>query len=464
LALFADGKKLQLNRTISRGEALQFMVDFMDVSGDASQASVAARFTDVHTPSDIALVSLTLSKQWMKAQSLTYFGLGRPLRGREAKLFLRRVFTTGDRANDGKETITVPVVRVQFKGTSVPAVFPQEQKINEVWNILRGEYLYPENVSPDKAGDAAIQSIVNSIGDPYTTYMPKKRNDDFKQQMKGEVEGIGATVEMTGGILTIVSPIRKSPAEKAGLQPRDQILSVDGVVLKDMSLDEAVSKVRGPRDTEVLLHVRRGSDEFDVRVKREKITIPEVEITRDRNVAIIRILQFWDTTDTKFREAVSKIANDNPRGIILDLRNNPGGLLHAAGVVVSAFVPKGTAYVQINERSNKSTEVTNDEPVVKDSIPMIVLVNKGSASASEIVAGALQDSHRARVVGETSYGKGTVQQILEFNDGSSLKYTIAEWLTPNGRHINKVGITPDVSVMNDQKSDTQYEKAMDLLR
>lgn len=464
LALFpaADGKFFP-ERSIRKGEALALVAALLNQT--PGRGAKEASFTDLKTATEKSLAQLAIDKQWMKADADTVFGFQKTLRGKEAKLFLSRAFLTPNSSATGpRETQSAPVVKVRMQQTTSDIPFPAEQKVQEVWNILRQQYLYQDKINPDDAGDNAIQAVVNSLNDPYTTYMPKQKNADFQAQMKGEVEGIGATVEMTGGILTIVSPIRGSPAEKAGLKPKDQILSVDGVSLKNMTLDNAVSKVRGLKDTTAKLHIRRGSDEFDVDVVRAKITIPEVEITYDRNVAVVRIVQFWETTDTKFRDAMAQVNSQSPRAVILDLRNNPGGLLHAAEVVSSVFLPKDSPYVEIHERSAIRRETTEDDPVIKDGIPLIILMNKGSASASEIVAGALQDAGRAKIVGDVSYGKGTVQQVLQFSDGSSLKYTIAEWLTPKGRHINHAGIAPDVSISNSEGKDQQYDKAFEMLR
>lgn len=461
----SEGRNMNFNKTIKRGEAVDVLSALLQVTPSGTSDAAAKRFVDARTKAQEATISLALERNWLKPVYDTAFGLVRPLRGKEGALLLSRAFPAATPARTENETMTTPVIRVKLQGTSNEAT-PKSDMLQQIWNVLRRGYLYREKLNGDVAGDKAIEGLVNSLGDPYTTYMPKSKNDNFQLQIKGEVEGIGATVEMTGGILTIVSPMRGSPAEKAGLQPKDKILSVDGVSLQGMTLDDAVNKVRGPKGSSALFRIRRNGTEFDVTITRAKISVPEVEITNDRNVAVVRVLQFWDTTDKKFRDALAQVQSENPRGIILDLRNNPGGLLHAAGVVVGSFLPKDSPYASIMELDATRMETTEEEPVVKQSTPVIVLVNKGSASASEIVAGALQDAKRARIVGDTTYGKGTVQQVVQFTDGSSLKYTIAEWRTPLGRKIDKLGVTPDVVVTNVQggTTDVQMEKAMELLR
>lgn len=467
LKIFAsEGKALKFSTAIRRGEAIDVLTHLLQVTPMGGSDAAAAKFTDAVTPADRSRVSLALEKGWLKPASETVFGLKQILRGKEGSLLLTRAFQLAAPSQQ-TDTFSAPVIRVRLESISrQPA--PKADMLEAIWNTLRTNYLYRDRLDVDKAGDKAIEALVNSLSDPYTTYMPKQRNEDFKLQMKGEVEGIGATVEMTGGILTIVSPLRSSPAEKAGLKPKDKIISIDGEKLQGLTLDEAVRKVRGPKGSSVVLVIQRDGAEFEVTVTREKVVVPEVEINyRERGVAVVKILQFWDTTDKKFRDAMAEVQSKSPSGIILDLRNNPGGLLHAAGVVIGNFIPKASAFVSIMESSSTSTDITTDEPTIHSTVPMVVLINKGSASASEIVAGALQDANRAKIVGETSYGKGTVQQVMQFQDGSSLKYTVAEWRTPLGRKIDKLGVKPDVVVTNDGAPpgrDLQMEKAMELLR
>lgn len=463
LAVFAsEGRALNFQKPLRRSEAIAVLEVLTQATASAESVKAAKAFTDATTDADRSLIAIAIDRNWLKPNSATVFGLQKILRGKEVRLLLTRAFKLAP-DSENTDTMSSPVIRIKLLTTThEPA--PKSDMLEAVWNALRRDFLYRDRLVTETAGNKAIEGLVNSLGDPYTTYMPKQKNDDFKLQMKGEVEGIGATVEMTGGILTIVSPLRGSPAEKAGLKPKDQILSVDGVTLQGLTLDEAVHHVRGPKDSSAVFKIRRDGNEFDQTITRAQVFIPEVEVTEDRNVAIVKIQQFWDTTDTKFRQTMAEIQSQNPRGIILDLRNNPGGLLHAAGVVAGAFLPKTSPFVTIMESNSTHTEATEEDAIVRDSIPMIVLVNKGSASASEIVAGALQDTKRAKIVGETTYGKGTVQQVMQFPDGSSLKFTIAEWRTPLGRKIDKLGVTPDVVVVNDGKVDLQMEKAMELLR
>ena len=203
---------------------------------------------------------------------------------------------------------------------------------------------------------------------------------------------------------------------------------------------------------------------LNVTVLRDTIKVPEIEISWQGETAIVKIYQFGKLTDTELRKHMADIQEQNPKGLVLDLRNNPGGLLHAAEIVLSNFLPKGTAYAQIMRKSGSQTSYTEDPPTINPDVPVVVLVNAGSASASEIVAGAMQDHNRGTVVGEKTFGKGTVQQVLQFMDESSLKMTVAEWLTPDGRKINEEGIEPDIFLQTLTERDEQMLKALDILR
>lgn len=452
-ALKIFGNDLQLRKAITRGEAL-ILIQKLQGLTPASKEKVS--FNDVKESAMQSAVQLAVEKNWMRPLAEKEFGVLKPLKGKEAILFLQRISRLQP-VPEGNIKITVPVIKSKS--------LPKEDVLRTIYQLLDQDYLYHEKLDAPKAMDKSIDTFVKSLNDPYTVYMPPSQSVNFQNQLKGELEGIGANIEQTGGLLMIVSPLRGSPAEKAGLQPKDQVVSVDDVPLAGLTLDEAVSKIRGPKGTVVKLRIRREGSEFDVSVTREKITIPEVEITVQDNIGIVKILQFGQATDTTLRAKMQELAAKNVQGIVLDLRNNPGGLLHAAEVVSGFFLPKGSVYVTIAGRSGSEEEHTNAEPVIAATTELVVLVNAGSASASEIVAGALQDAGRGRVVGQKTFGKGTVQQVLQFTDGSSLKMTIAEWKTPKGNKIDGVGVMPDEVVTQEQGArDAQMLRAMEILR
>jgi C-terminal peptidase prc len=457
-ALSIFGNEIQLEKNITRGEAVSVLVKLMDVSPTNEKTK---KFADVFGKDAEQAAAIAIQKGWVRSQSSRAFGWKRMLTGKDAVLLLQRVVNP---ASTSSKTIRI-TIPTNLRAKAVGPV-PKEDVMRTVWDLLKNEYLYIEKLDETTAGNRAVDALVKSLDDPYTIYMPPVKAQSFQDQLNGEIEGIGATVELIDGYVMVVSPIKGSPAEKAGLMPKDLILTVDGVSLTGLSLDDAVLKIRGPKGSSVKLHIRREGVELDVTVVRDKVVLPEVEINIQDNVAIVKIHQFGKATDTQLRPKLEETAKQNAlRGVIIDLRNNPGGYLHAAEEVVSNFLPKGTIFASIAARDGTTQEITHEEPTVHPSVKVVVLVNNGSASASEIVAGALQDTKRATIIGEKTYGKGTVQQIIQFTDGSSLKMTIAEWMTPNGRKINKLGVEPDeviATVPGDR--DEPMLRAMNLLR
>jgi carboxyl-terminal processing protease len=331
----------------------------------------------------------------------------------------------------------------------------------------------------------AIKGMVDSLGDPYSAYLTPDEYRQGLQDLSGQFEGIGAEIgtrDAKGAksdcstlgpdcLLVIVSPIEGSPSEKAGLKAGDAIVKVDGTSVDGLTVDGARDKIRGKKGTEVTLTIVRGTAApTDLKVVRDVIVSKEV-ITKDLangQVGYIAVTGFSDNAATKFHDALQADLKAGKTRFILDLRGNPGGYVTAARAIVSEFVKAGPIFWE-EDSSGKQTETdaTGQGLAIADSIKLVVLVDKGSASASEIVAGALQDTKRATIVGETSFGKGTVQQWIQLQDGSALKLTIAKWLTPDKRWIHHVGIIPDVPVATPATPtpavDPAEDKAVELL-
>ncbi len=449
-ALVLFGENLQLGKGITRLEAAVILAKITGKTIDPT-TSVPA-LSDVKGKLQEEAVAIVVQQGWMRHNG-RIFGSAKVLKTREAKLIMDKI------AQDAGQKIRVRVQDIRKSQDSV-----KTDTMNQVWQLLSDEYLYKDRLDGSKAGTKAIQSMVETLNDPYTVYMPPAASERFNDQIKGEIEGIGATVELVNGAVVIVSPIHGSPAEKAGLQPKDEIISVDGKTLAGLSIDDAVGHIRGPKGSTAKLKIRRNGVEMEISVTRATVQLPEVEITQQGDITIIRIVQFGQATDTKLDTYMKSIESAHPRGIVLDLRDNPGGLLHAAGVVVGHFLPKGSVYANISGRSGSYDEKTSEEPTIDASVKLVVLVNHGSASASEIVAGALQDAKRGTIVGQKTYGKGTVQQVVTFSDNSSLKFTVAEWRTPLGRKIDGQGVDPDVLVDASAGRDAEMLKAIDILR
>jgi carboxyl-terminal processing protease len=454
-ALKPFGKTFGAARTITKGEAIQIL---MVLDGKQNEKPKTVLFSDVKEGTTLQkAVGVAIEHKWMSPKGDGSFGVNTPLTVLEAESLLSRML------KDDSTTITVPVVRFSNKPTS--SNLPKEEILRSVWGLVNSDYLYHDRIKEDEAGTNSIEGLLKDLKDPYTVYFPPAKAQNFQNQLQGEITGIGAQVEIQDDLLVIVTPLPGSPAEKAGLQPGDVILSADGKDLKGMGIDEAVSFVRGPKGSTVKLHIKRNGVQFDVSVQRDSIKTLEIQTSTQSNVAVVKLLQFGTAAENDFRQKISEIVAQHPKGIILDLRNNPGGYLEAAGTVSSAFLPKGSTYVTTASKGQTKYDKTELEQIAPDDIKTIVLVNKGSASASEIVAGALQDAGRAKVLGETTFGKGTVQQIWTFDDGSSLKMTIAEWLTPKGRKIDGVGLTPDIVMAGTTGGrDEQLLRAVDLLK
>lgn len=454
--LSSDGKTVDMQRAITRFEALRVLQQLL---GEKPGKPLGRTFVDVKTSTQSEVVAVALEQKWMRAFRGSTFGLAQTLRLADEKSLLRKVV----RSQQSVQVLS-PSPQTIHVDLQTPTAVPNQKVMETVWDLLNTQYLYKDRIDSKEAGYASVESMVNSLKDPYTVYFRPSSSQQFQTQLQGEVTGIGAQVEQKNGILIIVAPLANSPAMKAGLQPGDEILSVNDESLAGFSYEDAVAKVRGPKGSTAKLHIRRSGLEMDVSVVRDTIRIEDFTVEYKNSVAIVKLQQFGQITDSEFRAKMKEVAAKNPSGIVLDMRNNPGGLLDAAGVVASAFLPDGSPYVLIDMKTSDETDRTSGDPLFAASVPMVVLVNKGSASAAEIVAGALQDAGRAKLVGGQTFGKGTVQQLIEFSDGSSLKMTIAEWHTPKGRQIDGVGITPDFVVEASETGDAQLDRALGLLR
>ena len=331
----------------------------------------------------------------------------------------------------------------------------------QVWDVIHSDYLDKNKINDQDLFYGAIGGIVKALGDPHSVFLTPKLTKDFTQELDGTFYGIGAEISRKDGFLVIVASLPDTPAEKAGLKSGDKILAINKADATDMSADEAVSLIRGDKGTIVTLTVYSEGDQStkDVKITRDKISVPSVTYKLENKLAIIKISSFNNDTSELFAKIAQKALNDNPNGIILDLRNNPGGFLDTAVDLTSYWLEPGQVIVRetFSDKSNDN-EYKATKKVSLAHIKTIVLVNEGSASASEILSGALQDYDQAQIVGKTTFGKGSVQQLIPLKDDSSIKLTVARWLTPKGRTIEGEGIKPDIEV--DMTSD-DYNKDLD---
>jgi carboxyl-terminal processing protease len=356
----------------------------------------------------------------------------------------------------------------------------------QVWDELKTDYVDKDKLNEKDMFYGALKGLVASTGDPYTVFMDPKLSREFEEDMAGTFEGIGAEIGIRNDILTIIAPLEGTPAEKAGLASSDKIYAINTETTAGMSVDEAVNKIRGPKGTKVTLTIFKEGAEAakDVVITRDTIIVKSVktetltaageketsqsEEKKDSDIFVLKVSNFNNDTLTLFNKAVQEALTKNPKGIILDLRNNPGGYLDTAIEMSSEWVDEGTIVTEKFSEDKKNEYLPRGRARLKD-YPTVVLINGGSASASEIMAGALRDHQKATLVGEQTFGKGSVQTLKDFGDGSSIKITIAKWLTPNGDSINEVGIKPEVEVKMSKEDyemdkDPQMDKALEILK
>ncbi len=346
----------------------------------------------------------------------------------------------------------------------------------DVWDKLEQSYLDKSKIDYQKMVYGAISGMVSSLGDPYTVFLPPQEQKQSKEDLSGAFEGVGIQLGYKDSKVAVIAPLSGTPAEKAGVKAGDLILRIKDEAKKidretaEMSLPEAVTIIRGPQGSKVTLTIfREDKGEFEVELIRQTIVVKSVEVSFKDEAAHLKLLRFGERTYEEWEEAVSSIIDHHPEvnGVILDLRNNPGGFLDGAVFITSEFLKDGVVVKQEKSRDGGvETFSVNRKGRLLD-VPLVVLINQGSASASEIVAGALQERGRAKVVGEKSFGKGTIQEAEELLGGSGLHITVAKWLLPSGKNIDKEGIKPDFEVEMDEKDQTrdpQLEKAIELLK
>ena len=338
----------------------------------------------------------------------------------------------------------------------------------DVWRLLLSHYIYPQDLRTDVQLYGAVSGLVDSIGDPYTLFMTPRENVDFRQALSGDLQGIGAELSMIEGRVTVVTPLKGSPAEKAGLRPDDVIMTVDGEPVEGKTLNEVVRIIRGEKGTRVELGVLR-SEERDLRIfplVRDEIHIPSVESRLEKTpggtIAVVSLNQFGEDSPFEVASAISTAVAEGASGVVLDLRYNGGGYLEGAVEIASLFFGDVRRIVSVQHSDGLlDHHETSGRALVPD-LPLAVLINEGSASASEILAGALQDEGRATIVGMKSFGKGTVQEVIDLPGGSSLRVTTARWITPDGRDLGKQGITPDIEVdLTQEDVDAQRDPQME---
>jgi len=377
------------------------------------------------------------------------------------------VFVLGFGVGSGR--IALPSKTASPENASLPTRLDYNST-NQVYKALKDNF--DGKLTEQQLTDGLKHGLAASTKDPYTVYFTPKEAKEFNQELNNSFSGIGAQLgQDKDGNLEVIAPIDGLPADKAGIKAKDVIVTINGESTSGLSVDEAVQKIRGPKGTKVKLEIVRDKKQpLDFTITREDIKIPSVKYKiLNGNIGYLQITTFSDDTTELVNKAVAEFKSKNVKGIIVDVRSNPGGLLESSVDVASQWLKPGEIVLQ-EKRGNtviKTYTATGNDQLA--GIPTVVLIDKGSASASEILTGALKDNGDAYVIGEKSYGKGVVQQLINFNDGGQLKVTVASWFRPNGQNINKKGITPDKVVKitpadAQADNDTQLQAAQSYLQ
>lgn len=346
----------------------------------------------------------------------------------------------------------------------------------ETWATLQEKFVDKENINYQDMLYGAISGMVKALGDPYTVFLSPEETKVFEEDVSGQFEGVGMEIGIRKGELIVIAPLEGTPAQRAGLRPGDKILKVGDTITADLTIDEAVGLIRGPRGTEVTLTIFREKWEVpkEIKIIRAVIEIPSIKWElwelKEGNIAYLRLYQFHGKASYDFRRIAFEILSSPARKIILDLRNNPGGYLEVSQDIAGWFLERGQI-VAIEDfagkKENKEYKAQGNELLL--GYPIVILINQGSASASEILAGALRDNREVKIIGEPSFGKGSVQELESLRGGSSLKITVAKWLTPKGEVLTDKGLEPDIKVEMteedyEEERDPQLDKAIEVIK
>ncbi len=343
----------------------------------------------------------------------------------------------------------------------------------KTWNLIKEKYPHSDEITDQERVYGAISGLVGSLNDPYSVFFDPDETKAFQEDISGNFGGVGMEVDIKDKVLTVIAPLKNTPADKAGIKSGDKIIKIDSTITADLSIENAIKLIRGEKGTPVTLTIIRDgyNEPIEVKVVRDTISMPtlDTEMRKD-GIFVIKLYSFTGDSTNLFRNAIKKFADAKTDKLLLDLRGNPGGYLDAAIDVSSWFLAGGKAVVieDSGDSANQKVFRSKGYDVFNDKLKFVILIDGGSASASEIVAGAMQDHHKAKLVGSQSFGKGSVQEVVDVTPDTILKITVAKWLTPNGNSISQKGLTPDYKVEftkadYDAKKDPQLDKAVELL-
>ncbi|MCF7836314.1 S-layer homology domain-containing protein [Candidatus Gracilibacteria bacterium] len=440
------GENLLPNRPVNRGEAAQLGLGIFGIGVPVKLSEEEFGFRDVGQKHRLARFIFRAVKMGViNPETDDEFGVTRRMNRAEAAEFF---YNLANFKEGGETTIIINNGLSQI---------PNWQLFETIWKEAKNKFLFKENLNDGKMLNSALAGLVDSLGDPYSEFYTPEQTQLQTSNLSGEIEGIGVFIEkdLEDRGLLIVAPIFSSPADRVGLRAGDIITAVDDKSLVGLPLEDAANLTRGPSGTTARYRILRDGQKFVVEIIREKIKIDSVSLEFKDNIAVVDLNQFTAALPEDFAEITEKIKKQHPRGIILDLRNNGGGLVNSAVDLLGYFLPEGAIVASQEFREgleNRNLDYRTERKPTLQGFRTLVLVNKGSASASEIVAAALQDHNVASVVGEQTFGKGTVQEISFFENGTALKLTVAHWLSPRKQPIQDFGVTPDFEAVDNPET------------
>ncbi|MCX6735079.1 MAG: S41 family peptidase [Candidatus Peregrinibacteria bacterium] len=466
---FPEQKTFGLNNKVTKLSALTTMFNSLGIGTNYFFSKTDFPFEDITSDSSIAPLADKAAKlNILEPAAPTQFLQNKRITKGEAADYLYKI------KQNGQPSLTITYTNPQPQITTTNSIPENDLTSNknfatllDVWSTMKNKFLYKDKLNDDQLIYAAIKGMVSEAKDKYTVFDAPSETASLLGRLSNKYEGIGIVIELIENKVTVITPFHDSPAEKAGIQGQDIIIKVDGVSAEGLSLEEVSAKIKGPSKSSVKITVSRAGKEMEFSVMRDSITIKRVntktlKTASGKSIAYISLADFGQGADEEFAAAAKELIKNKPNGFIIDLRNNPGGYVDTAVNIISLFTNEAKVAVKM-EFVDKHVEETKTEALgLLNGYKIVVLINEGSASASEITAGALKDYGIATLVGKKSFGKGVAQELRTYKDGSLLKYTISNWLTPNGSSINKQGITPDVTIERglDPKVDAQLDSAL----
>ncbi|MBU1992083.1 MAG: S41 family peptidase [Patescibacteria group bacterium] len=442
----------QPERAVKRGEGLSMIFELKGIG--IPKVINTQPYKDVSTKSKFAGVAQTALGNGLFSE--TTFKQYKSLTRGEIAQVLHKL----------QNPTNIPIITIEFTSPQTNSISNNKkfQILQNAWETILQNYLKKDEINEDELLYGAIEGLVEKLNDPYSTFQEPLEAEILQTSLRSDFEGIGVMVEMIDSKFTVIAPLKDSPAEKVGIKAGDVVTHVNGENVSDMRLEEIVSKIKGPAGTTVELTIMRGDSSFDTTVERAKILLEAVSgrLRDDTKIGIITITGFTQNTAIEFANTANKLIKEGAIGFVIDLRNNPGGFLDAVVSMLHHYVEKDSPILSAEYASGIIETIYSHGPADFADIPTVTLINSGTASASEIFAGVLQDYNIGKIMGEKTFGKGTVQQLVNYGDGSILKLTIAKWLTANMRDIDGMGVEPALSVVDnaDTKTDEALETAI----